>query len=296
MGASQQPAPVAVVIPTYQHAHFLGHAIESVLAQTILPSEILVVDDGSSDRPDRVAGRYAAVRIVSQANAGLAAARNLGIAETSAPFLLFLDADDRLLPEAIARGLESLASDGSAAFTYGAYSIVDLVSAKKIRPEFRAVPTQAFAAFLRGNPIGMHAAALYRRPAIEEANGFRGHLRACEDYDLYLRLARDHPVRCHPTLCAEYRQHGANMSADPAFMLRAALQVLRDYRSDARDRGLLSDYEAGMLAWKRHYVDVWAGQLRSAPMRSLMPGACLLPLAPGTILRKIGAALRRRIG
>ena len=92
-----EAALVSVVIPCYNQAHFLGEAIESVLAQTYPHLEIVVVDDGSTDNTGEVAARYPGVRYVRQENQGLAAARNTGLRHSSGDYLVFLDADDRLL-------------------------------------------------------------------------------------------------------------------------------------------------------------------------------------------------------
>jgi glycosyltransferase involved in cell wall biosynthesis len=291
----QDSSDIAVVIPTYNHAHFLEAAIESVLCQVPEPREIVVVDDGSSDRPQEITRRFADVRIVRQANAGLAAARNRGLRETSSPYLVFLDADDRLLPGALAAGLKSLAEDESAAFTYGRYEIVTEATAKRQQAVNTPVPKQAFAHFLRENCVGMHAAVMYRRAAIESAGGFREHLPACEDYDLYLRLARDWPLLRHDALCAEYRQHGANMSRDPAFMLRSALNVLRDYRHDAQARGLLDDYRAGIRAWKVFYVEAWANMARESLLPALSKATAMAVLAPRRLARMTGRLIRARL-
>jgi glycosyltransferase involved in cell wall biosynthesis len=289
-----QTADVAVVIPTYNHARFLGRAIESVLKQSLRPSEVVVVDDGSTDAPDRVAARYPKVRLVAQRNAGLAAARNRGLRETSAAHILFLDADDWLHADALRSGLECLGQDAQAAFAYGAYRIVNEARGTARAVPLRTIAGDAFAAFLRGNVIGMHGTVLYRRAAVAEAGGFREELRACEDYDLYLRLAMEHPVLSHPTICADYRHHGANMSTDPGFMLRAALEVLRDYRPEAARRGLLADYREGVLGWKRTYVDVWGRLAKSRPRDALRPGAKLMRLAPAMTARKIVHGFVRR--
>jgi glycosyltransferase involved in cell wall biosynthesis len=292
--AGRQESRVAVVITTYNHAHFLAAAIESVLAQTIRPSEIVVIDDGSSDHPEQVTTRYSDIRIVRQPNAGLAAARNRGLRETSAPFVLFLDADDQLRPAAIESGLASLSKDGSAAFTYGAHAIVQAASGKVIEIPFRPVPKSAFADLLRHNPVKMHGTVIYRRGAIEAAGGFREHLPAVEDYDLYLRLAREHPVVCHPEICADYWHHGGNMSGNPAFMLKTVLSVLDDQREEADRRGLLADYEAGVRGWKLYYTSWWLGMLRRSPRTAVGPGLSLLRKAPGAMLRSAAARLAGR--
>ena len=285
---------VAVVITTYNHAHFLPAAIDSVLAQTVAPVEILVVDDGSRDRPEDVVARYPGVRLFRQPNRGLAAARNGGTRETTAPLILFLDADDQLTPTAIETGLESFDADPAAAFTYGAYRIVEVVEGHEQMVPFVTVPREAFAAFLRENAIGMHGTVLYRRGPLEHSGGFAEHLRACEDYDMYLRLSMDHPVLCHPDHCADYYFHQSNMSRDPGFMLSAALGVLGAYRGEAERRGLRADYEAGVAEWKAHYVDIWIGSVPRRPLVALRSGATLARLAPGRMVRRI-AGLRRRL-
>jgi len=90
-----EPAPlVSVVIPVYNCEKYLGEAIESVLAQTYRPIEVIVVDDGSSDQSAAVATRFPAIRYCAQSHAGAGAARNRGVALALGSFLAFLDADD----------------------------------------------------------------------------------------------------------------------------------------------------------------------------------------------------------
>src|SRR6266446_9539630 len=96
---------VSVVIPCYNQAHFLGEAIDSALAQTYPHLEIVVVDDGSTDNIAAVVARYPGVRYFRQENQGLAAARNTGLRHSVGERLVFLDADDRLMPGAIEVGL-----------------------------------------------------------------------------------------------------------------------------------------------------------------------------------------------
>ena len=86
---------VSVIIPTYNYGKFIAEAIESALAQTIAPAEIVVVDDGSTDDSLRVLEPFRdSVRVLRQANQGVSAARNLGIRESRGGLIAFLDADD----------------------------------------------------------------------------------------------------------------------------------------------------------------------------------------------------------
>jgi hypothetical protein len=144
-----------------------------------------------------------------------------------------------------------------------------------------------FAAFLRRNLVAMHATALYRRQPLQRAGGFREELPAAEDYDLYLRLARDHAVVSHPGLCAEYFIHGENMSGRPHFMLKGVLRVLRDHRPEASRRGLIADYRKGVRRWKRNYVITWAATAKRRPLASVKAGIALGLLAPRIIAGKL---------
>src|ERR687889_2943029 len=112
---------VSVVIPCYNQAHFLGEAIESVLAQSYPNFEIIVVDDGSMDDTSEVAGSYPKVRLVRQENQGPSGARNAGLARSEGEYVVCLDADDRLLPEALKTGLKHLEAHPECAFVHGHY-------------------------------------------------------------------------------------------------------------------------------------------------------------------------------
>src|ERR1700683_5783441 len=102
-------ATVAVIIPTFNHAHFLVDAITSVLEQTRQADEIIVVDDGSIDDPATVVAQFQRVRLIRQDNRGLSAARNTGLRGCKTSHVVFLDADDRLFPTALQAGLGLLA-------------------------------------------------------------------------------------------------------------------------------------------------------------------------------------------
>lgn len=247
---------VSIVIPAYNHARFLGEAIESTLSQTVLPSEIIVIDDGSTDRPESVAGRYPEVRLIRQTNQGLAAARNSGIRASSSEYVVFLDADDRLMPKALEVNLAQFAAHPECGFVYGAHCLIDATGQIRTPLPLRPIGEDPFATMLAQNAVGMHATVLYRRELLEAMGGFDKNYPFCEDYDLYLRLSYRYPVVCTDQCLAEYRRHGGNVTRNAPLILRGALGALRRQKPVARTRpDWYAAYKRGMFEWKRHYAN-----------------------------------------
>ena len=116
---------VTVVVTCHNQGHFLRESIGSILSQTRLPDEILIVDDGSSDNTRDEARRFPEVIYIRQDNSGLAAARNTGLSRSRGDLLVFLDADDRLLPHALEAGLDDFAAHPECAFVFGAFRRID---------------------------------------------------------------------------------------------------------------------------------------------------------------------------
>ena len=223
------PGPlVSVIIPCYRQAHFLAEAVDSVLAQTHPQVEGIVVDDGSADNTAAIAAAYPGLQYLRQRNQGLAAARNAGLRLARGEYLVFLDADDRLLPGAIHDGLAGFRKHPTAAFVAGTWRMIDvngdaIPSAEAPFPE----DEDPYLALLRMCFISSPAAVVYRRQAVEEAGGFDSSVDASADYAMYLRLARNPGAAVHDKVVAEYRRHAANMSANPRLILRSELAVLQ---------------------------------------------------------------------
>lgn len=229
-------ARVSVVIPCFNQGHYLAEAIESVAAQTHSASELIVVDDGSLDNSSEVAARYPSVRRLRQDNRGVAAARNAGLALASGSLIVFLDADDRLLPDALRVGVEAISKRPHIAFAAGMSR--DIGEDGSVIRELRQplVIQDHYLNLLKDCYIWSGSSLVTRRSALVEAGGFNEELRAGDDYELYLKLARRHPVFCHDAVVTEYRRHGANTTRNSALVLTSQLQVLRGQRPDLRDR------------------------------------------------------------
>jgi hypothetical protein len=218
------------------------------------------------------------VRLIRQDNRGLAAARNTGLAALDTTYVVFLDADDRLATQAIACGLACFGRAPDCGFVYGGFRYIDDEGAE-IGSRYEPPGDEPYLELLRRNFISMHGTVMYRRQALLEAGGFDETLRRCEDYDLYLRMARRFPIAGYADRVAEYRLHGANMSADHAAMLRSALAVHARYQPAADDARAQAAWHAGRRGWRRNY----AGEMAAARYRRRQAGGSLLGSVPALL-------------
>ncbi|HJQ71515.1 MAG TPA: glycosyltransferase [Blastocatellia bacterium] len=295
-----EPRLVSVIIPCYNQGRYLGEAITSALGQGYDDLEVIVVDDGSTDHTAEVAGRYARVSCVRQSNRGLAAARNRGLEASRGEYAVFLDADDRLAEGAIEAGAASLDSHPDCAFVSGHYRLIDAEGRAMPHSATSCAESDYYDAMLRRNYIGMHATVMYRRSVLEIVKGFDTSRRACEDYDLYLRIARSFPVHCHHRVVAEYRQHGGNMSRDYALMMRSSLSVLRSQRQFVRgDEKLERAYREGIKFWRDYCAGGLIRQVKDClglrEWRNALAGSLtLLRHHPRAFTRGIAPGLMRK--
>ena len=246
---------VSVVIPCYNHAQFLAQAIESALGQSYSNFEIIVVDDGSTDATAEVVRRYSSVQYVRQENAGLSSARNTGLRRSRGEFLVFLDADDRLLPHALETGVSCIEQHPECAFVSGYCRVIDSNGAILPSPRQHHVEREHYLKLLRGGSyIWCPATVFYQRQIFDFVHGFDVALSPVADYDLYLRITRDFPVHSHNHIIAEYRQHRFNMSRDVSVMERAALAAHSAQWDFVKANNRYREaYDAGTQFWQNDY-------------------------------------------
>jgi glycosyltransferase involved in cell wall biosynthesis len=230
---------LSVVIPCHNHAWSIGRTLKSVSAQRYDWVEVIVVDDGSTDLSAKVVEQHqrddARIRLVQQAQQGLAAARNRGIAEAKGEYVAPIDADDLWHPDNLTKQVAALERSGaSLSYAFSVRVDVDDLLLPSKRPVSR---TQLdFATLLRDNLIGNGSAAVFRRRALESIGGYDESLRqrdaeGAEDWKATLLLTAEVPAVVVPEYLVAYRISASSMSrSDPLRQLRATLAVLDDVR------------------------------------------------------------------
>lgn len=235
---SNQPL-VSIIIPTFNRRQFVGDAINSGLAQTHPHCEIIVVDDGSSDDTIPFLRRKYSerIRLFRQENQGPGIARNRGIAEARGEFIHFLDADDQLLPQNVATCLSIFRERPDISVVYSHYQFVapDGVTPQET-PPFERFAEDPFCELLA--KTGCHiliSSSMYRAEALRSVGGFEAdtRFRSAEDWDLFLRLARQHKFYGINQRLVLRRMHGDMLSDDK---LRGAWGRLKTVQN-ARDYG-----------------------------------------------------------
>lgn len=238
---------VSVVIPAHNAEKFLAETLRSARAQTYPNLEIVVVDDGSTDGTAAIVERHARddsrIRLIRQANAGVARARNCAIEEARGEFIAPLDADDLWHPDNIAMQVAALQAASPGTGLAYAWSIVidgSKLIPKGQRPRFEARGEVLPELVINASFIGNGSAAVFTREAITAAGGFDESLRArggqgCEDWALHIAVAERFDFVVVPHYLIGYRKLPGSMSEDWLQMARSRRIVLEDLQARRPD-------------------------------------------------------------
>jgi GT2 family glycosyltransferase len=221
---------IAVVVPHYQQAQYLEACVQSLLAQTRVPDEIVVVDSSPSQTEAVLARVGDRVRHLVKPPNGVAAARNAGIAATTCELISLLDADNMATPDRIERQLQAFESHPEIVLCHGAIVPVDRAGsgyAGLPRYASEQVPFERQLGWLLDRNRVATDSVCVRREALNRLGGFCEADGVREDYDLWLRLASAGPFRYVDEPLAVYRRHEANLSNDEAYMFEWEAGALR---------------------------------------------------------------------
>ncbi|PKM12929.1 MAG: hypothetical protein CVV13_03640 [Gammaproteobacteria bacterium HGW-Gammaproteobacteria-3] len=308
---------ISAVIPAYNSAGFIADAVRSILAQTSPVTEIIIVDDGSTDNTQQIAGALPGPIIyIKQQNQGPSAARNAGINAAKSEWIAFLDADDQWTPDKIDKQLKRLQKKPELVLIAGDMAEIDnhdqvitpsVLDKHHLLNKFQALQDQAIpnalAELVTKNfiPTGT---VLVKKSALIEAGLFNQALRFGEDLELWAKIAAKHPIACLPEILMLRRQHGNNATQLTAPLLTDLVKVMQSIKSTATtalaaqhidaDR-LVADAYANLGYW--HFTEyestkarqAFAASFKQKPnKRALLYGlSCLLPVKLIQALRAV---------
>lgn len=215
---------VSVLLPVRDGAPFLREALDSVLAQTLVDFELLVVDDGSEDETPAILASVGdeRLRVVRQDRLGLVAALRRAVAEARAPLLARMDADDVSLPERLER--QGAYLDARPEVALVAVGVETSSGERIVLPDDDAALRRRL---LLRNPFA-HGAVAVRAEAVARAGGYRAGYGANEDYDLWRRIARDRRLGAVPEILYRYREHPGAVTRSRVDERVASRERLRD--------------------------------------------------------------------
>ena len=204
---------ISVVIPTYNRRRTIGRSIDSVLNQTLFPSEIIVVDDGSTDgTSDYIQSNFPSIKLLSQPNKGVSAARNMGIKSADANWIALLDSDDEWFSQKLEKQVLALSQNPDVKFCHteeiwfrnGVH-----VNQMKKHQKYGGHIFSKCLDICRISP----SSVLFHQSLLDDVGYFDKDLKVCEDYDLWLRITAKFPVLyIDETLIIKYGGHEDQLS------------------------------------------------------------------------------------
>jgi glycosyltransferase involved in cell wall biosynthesis len=308
----ETPAPVSALMAAYNASAFIREAIESVNAQTLPVAELIIVDDGSTDDTAEIA-KSMGVRVFSQKNRGLAAARNSCIRESSQPWLTFIDHDDVWQPRKIEMQMAMAYANPDVALVTCDYSSFDYSGVRtesvlaKLRPGYAAQPKRACEhgsiidqldpIFADAYYLMLPSQVMVRREILEITGLFDESLESADDFDCFMRVLANHPMAVVESVLSSRREHENNASnrfVRATLSCLAATYKVLDHPElyPAATVRLCHEWLPGNLRHAGARL-LWSGDARSG--RELLLKSASLELSLRTILALAASIAPRRI-
>lgn len=222
---------VSVVIPTYNSEQFIRQTIDSVFNQSYHDFEVIVVDDGSSDRIDRIISSYGSrLTYIRKKNEGISVARNTGIAQAQGEYIAFIDHDDIWLPEKLEEQMALLEDNKAIGLCFSdAYIISE--GGERSRNLFKICPPHSgivFKQLLQENFIPV-LTVVVKKEVFKKIGLFNPHYKIAEDWDLFLRITKQYPVAFINRPLAEYRVHKRSFSRQRGLICLESIEIINKY-------------------------------------------------------------------
>lgn len=301
LAALPRPTPrVSIVMAAYNPGPYLEPTVASVIGQTLSDWELIIVDDGSAQDITAVARLDPRIIYLRQANAGQSVARNVGLLRAKAELIAFLDQDDLWHPDKLAQQVAAMEADSDCGMSYTNFDRID-ADGRWLGPGFDGGAV-TYADLLLGCCVCL-STTMIRRDALAASGMFDPRFVGLQDFDMWLKIARRHPVRYLPAVLGSYRQHDGNLSHRYAMLFAEIRDVYREHAAlatRAGDRATLRRVRQGMrrarfiygsqafdrsrTAWRRREVREFVSHMSKA-----------LRLVPGFVARSCCTHLTRTL-
>ena len=245
---------VSVIVPVYNREKFVSETIESILSQSYEPIEIILINDGSTDRSSTIINYYKnrhpnKIRVINQENQGQINARNNGIKEATGDYIAFLDSDDLWLPEKLEKQIPLFEKD--IGLVYSGVEIID----HEGTPMRQENPETAFAQDIFPDLIVKNrmtgGTVVVTKEALDKVGIFSTDLQAGESWELWLRISKVYRASRIGISLTRYRIHESNMSKDQDLMLQAKLKIMRKFCDlKSKDKAI---FRASKMAYADYY-------------------------------------------
>jgi glycosyltransferase involved in cell wall biosynthesis len=267
---------ISVIVPAYNGVRYLRDSIASVIAQTLQPTELFIVDDGSTDGSDKLAEAIETPfpkYVLRQPNKRQSAARNLAASKATGKYLAFLDHDDIWYPKHLEKLVAPLEADDRLGWSYSDIDEIDseggLISLRvlhSLNPAVQHPKTNIFN-MLGGDMFIFPSAAVVRRAAFEQVGGFDERLSGYEDDDLFLRLFRAGWLNSYdPDALVRYRRHSSSSAFSERMWISRDIFAGKLLEAYPDDRELVRFYVRDIIA-PRFYGAALAEYFRHLPHR-----------------------------
>ena len=309
------PGSITVIVPTYNCGRFIAESIQSILAQTLQPEEIIVVDDGSTDNTEEVVGTFTdpRIRYIRQQNAGVSVARNTGLAAARGEYISFLDADDRWRPTFLEKLHAVVSHDTQLVCAFANFIRFEHPTGKimprdqfQLYPELHQLPVRpgpipsshviqgdAFQALVQCGEIPSFTQAMMFRSRLIKNIRFNPKLRICQDMEWVLQTFMQGHVAFIREALTEVRRHDTNATRNHNVMAVHKLNALRALAPHVNTPGHQSAYHDRLV---KAHVDAAFNQSQRGEIGPALETFSASFRIKGSTLRKIKGVVRIVLG
>ena len=239
-----QSQQISIIMPAYNAEKFIGDSLQSTITQTYQNFEVIVVDDGSSDKTCNIVKHYISkdkrIKLLNQKHSGTADARNLGINNAKGSLIAFLDADDLWHPDKLSQQITFMRNYSSVGLVSCLAVIIDDKSVSQGLTSGKVLNGNCYKTMLEAGGISGGSIVLAKKKCLDNVGGFDSLLEPYEDWDMWIRLTRSFKIATVPKILVGYRRSDTCVSRNYKRLMHSGRLVLN--KAFEKDKNLSRKY------------------------------------------------------